>query len=109
MTSTPRQDVRIGLKLSQQPTYVHPPRTVGDEGSSSSSLDKVITGDLTITTEREIRIGPIKVAWELGHHPHGGERTAIRTFVSDVTVGDQTLEEGVFRLVPAMRLGISVI
>jgi hypothetical protein len=95
MRPSTNSDIHLSLKLSQSPTYVHPPRTLTSGPSASASLDKVLTGDLTITTGRQICVGRIKVVWELGHHPNGGERVVISRFVSDVTEEDLLLEQGV--------------
>lgn len=95
MATSSNQDIQLSLQLAQQTTYVHPPRSLTD--GVSTALDKTLTGDLTITTRRRIRVGRIKVVWILLHHPHGGEREVISRYEFDVTDEDQVLEEGALR------------
>lgn len=86
--------LRVGLVMTQSPVYVHPP-SVLESDTSDSRYDKVVTGHVVVSTNKETRIGPIKLAWELSHHPDMNTRIVLARYVcvcryedSDVLQGD---------------------
>jgi hypothetical protein len=81
MTAVP-SGIQVEISVTQSPIYVYPPSTLGPEGSSASRYDKPVTGHVIIHSANEIgtRIGPIKLAWELSHHPDEITRVVVARY-----------------------------
>jgi hypothetical protein len=74
-----RQDLRVSLIMTQSPIYVHPPSTL-ESDTSDSRYDKIVTGHVVVTASETTRIGPIKLAWELSHHPDVDTKTVLARY-----------------------------
>jgi hypothetical protein len=86
--------LRVSLVMTQSPIYVHPP-SILESDSSDSRYEKIVTGHVIVTASEPTRIGPIKLAWELSHHPDVDTRTVLARYEcvcrgedSDILAGD---------------------
>jgi hypothetical protein len=91
--------LQVGLIMTQSPIYVHPPSALGPEGSDPSRYDKIVTGHVVVSATTVTRIGPIKLAWDVSHHPDVDTRIVLARYECTCRPDDSSIPSGDTRFV----------
>lgn len=91
--------VKVDIVLDHSRIFLFPASVaLGSETNVIPPDDTTVRGEVVITTEEYVRIGPVRVVWEVARELKGtnlsGKRDVLARFESEVTMDDSYLEQG---------------
>jgi hypothetical protein len=93
--------VKVDIVLDNARIFLFPASVPLASGSSHIAPpdDTTVRGEIVISSEDRVRIGPVRVVWEVARELKGkegswGKRDVLARFESEVTTDDLWLERG---------------
>jgi hypothetical protein len=94
--------VKVEIVLDNSRIFLFPASVaLGSETDVIPPDDTTVRGEVVLSSEDRVRIGPVRVVWEVARELRGkgiwGQRDVLARFESEVTMDDAYLEQGTTR------------